>query len=86
MLCRNCSFILATRFRFEHSTNETEDKMAVKGSKNTEQRGTKTKAGMMNENTSEDKSNKNSESETSKTLPKTSKEKSTESDSDKPLH
>lgn len=59
--------------------------MAVKGSKNTEGRGTKTKAGMMSENTSEDKSNKDSKSETPEVLPKTSKEKSTERDGEKPL-
>jgi hypothetical protein len=59
--------------------------MAVKGSKNTEQRETKTKAGMMGTST-EKNSDKDSKSEKLENIPKTSKEKSTESDSDKPLH
>ena len=60
--------------------------MAVKGSKNTKQRGTKTKAEMMGKDSASKDSNKNDESEKLENLPKTSKEKSTERDGDKPVH
>jgi hypothetical protein len=60
--------------------------MAVKGSKNTKQRSTKTKAEMMGKDSAKKDSNKDAESEKLETLPKTSKHKSTERDDDQPLH
>ncbi|HEX9927173.1 MAG TPA: hypothetical protein VGB02_01390 [Pyrinomonadaceae bacterium] len=60
--------------------------MAVKGSKNTKQRATKTKAEMMGKDSASKDSNQNAESETTENLPKISKRKSTERDGDKSVH
>lgn len=60
--------------------------MGVKGSKNTKQRGTKTKAEMMGKDSAKKDSNKTEESEKLGNLPKTGKQNSTERDGDKPLH
>jgi hypothetical protein len=67
-------------------TKTTEAKMAVKGSKNTKQRATKTKAEMMGKDSEGKDSNQNAESEASENSPKMSKQESTERDGDKPVH
>jgi predicted phage gp36 major capsid-like protein len=60
--------------------------MAVKGSKNTKQHATKTKAEMMGKESAQEESTKSDESQKLENLPKTSKEKSEAPDKKSSLH
>jgi hypothetical protein len=60
--------------------------MAVKGSKDTKQRSTETKAGLMGKESTKNDSTDSDKSEKLENLPKTSKENSEKRDNEKPLH